>query len=74
MTDWQHGFYKLSADDRRQQLTEARQLSSIEALVVVDAIIGRVLDLVLKIVLVHHLMKECRGGFLNRAVERGRRC
>ena len=30
MTDWQHGFYKLSADDRRQQLTEARQLSSIE--------------------------------------------
>jgi hypothetical protein len=27
MTDWQHGFYKLSADDRRQQLTEARQLS-----------------------------------------------
>lgn len=30
MTDWQHGFYKLSADDRRQQLTKARQLSSIE--------------------------------------------
>ena len=44
----------------------------LEALVVVDAIIGRVLDLVLKIVLVHHLMKECRGCFLNRAVERGR--
>ena len=43
----------------------------LEALVVVDAITGRVLDLVLKIVLVHHLMKECRGGFLNRAVERG---
>ena len=30
MTDWQHGFYKLSADDRRQQLTKARQLSPIE--------------------------------------------
>lgn len=30
MTDWQHGFYKLSADDRRQQLTKACQLSPIE--------------------------------------------
>ncbi|MCC4382334.1 hydroxymethylglutaryl-CoA reductase, degradative [Limosilactobacillus reuteri] len=30
MTDWQHGFYKLSADDRRQQLTEARHLSPME--------------------------------------------
>lgn len=30
MTDWQHGFYKLSADDRRQQLTKARQLSPLE--------------------------------------------
>lgn len=27
MTDWQHGFYKLSADDRRQQLAKARHLS-----------------------------------------------
>lgn len=30
MTDWQHGFYKLSADDRRQQLAKARHLSPIE--------------------------------------------
>lgn len=30
MTDWQHGFYKLSADDRRQKLTEARHLSPME--------------------------------------------
>lgn len=30
MTDWQHGFYKLSADDRRQKLAIARQLSPIE--------------------------------------------
>ena len=30
MTDWQHGFYKLSAHDRRQQLTKARQLSPLE--------------------------------------------
>ena len=30
MTDWQHGFYKLSADDRRQQLAKARHLSSME--------------------------------------------
>ena len=30
MTDWQHGFYKLSADDRRQQLAKARHLSPME--------------------------------------------
>lgn len=45
----------------------------LEALVVIDAIVGSVFDLVLKVVLVHHLMKECCCGFLNRTVERGRR-
>lgn len=30
MTDWQHGFYKLSADDRRQQLNKSSSLSPLE--------------------------------------------
>ena len=44
----------------------------LEALVVVDAVVGGVLDLVLKIVLVHHLVKERRGSLFNGTVERGR--
>ncbi len=30
MNNWQHGFYKLTADERRQRLTQARQLSPVE--------------------------------------------
>lgn len=43
----------------------------LEALVVVDSIIGRVLDLILKVVLVHHLVKQCCGSFFNRTVKGG---